>query len=153
MNNTNTTHVDAARFTQTHVSKFRMNHFSGICFDFQSKAFEYELYDKLKSYIRTAYYIQRTCGRLRRVASYRLFSFSFLPTPFSSKSKTASNWQLNIPFPKQNRISIIGVSGPARTRTGDLRRVRATSYQTRLRALFNLREYSALGFEIRFSPS
>src|SRR4030067_2503604 len=44
-------------------------------------------------------------------------------------------------------------SGPARTRTGDLRRVRATSYQTRLRALFNLREYSALGFELRFSPS
>ena len=46
------------------------------------------------------------------MASCRLFSFSFLPTPFSSKSKMASYWQLNIPFPRQNGISNIGVVGP-----------------------------------------
>ena len=33
-----------------------------------------------------------------------------------------------------SKIRVFGVGGPARTRTGDLRRVRATSYQTRLRA-------------------
>lgn len=85
---------------------------------------------------------------LRRMAAFSLSPFS--PLPFSSSkaimgpNKCALNGTSN---PLEKRFDIITVmdGGPARTRTGDLRRflrrvlislVRATSYQTRLRALF-----------------
>ena len=85
---------------------------------------------------------------LRRMAASSLSPFS--PLPFSSSkaimgtNTCALNETSNLLEKKFDIITVMD-GGPARTRTGDLRRflrfslinlVRATSYQTRLRALF-----------------